>query len=480
FAEYLEEKCRNYFQGLYYQVPNIELERSLVRVSNDRELSYMFDIEKTFGRLELYIDHLDMDLLEYLSQAITNEIDVYVSKIIGHPKKRVGLLSIQKNDKGKEKVSQDETEGVKARTNTTYKGKEKVSQDETEGVEARTSTVDSDYDSEFDSDDDSEYDSYNSVDYLSSGKEELIKFRNRMKANREAKIKLKVGEKYATVEQLKECLTYYALANGFSLWYKRISGKKVVAKCGQIPPRLFVPDKGKQRKQSRNFNFSSLVNYKGIGKVFGDKIRANPDIRLCDIDELVMKKYKCKVTPNQCTNAKKYALTEYEKFIGEYYMLRSYRKAILDSNPGSMVMLGVTVNPDDKAYFDSPNQGEILIAIGRDGNNHIYPVAWAVVNVENKDNWSWFLELLEEDLGCNRGNGLTLMSDQHKGLIEAVKDVMPNVEHMQCARHIYENFRKNYSGLEFKNFNWATSKASYPQLFNKIMDKIESVNPNAH
>ncbi|GJS62810.1 multidrug resistance-associated protein 5 [Tanacetum coccineum] len=166
-------------------------------------------------------------------------------------------------------------------------------------------------------------------------------------------------------------------------------------------------------------------------------------------------------------------------------MLRSYGKAILDSNIGSTVKLGVTVNPDGKTYFDRfyvcfarladgwkagcrkiialdgcflkiHNQGEILTAIGRDWNNHIYPVARAVVNVENKDNWTSFLELLEEDLGCSRGDGLTLMSDQHKGLIEAVKDVMPNAEHKQ------------------------SSKASYPQLFNKIMDKIKSANPNAH
>ncbi|GJX80675.1 hypothetical protein Tco_0328824 [Tanacetum coccineum] len=103
----------------------------------------------------------------------------------------------------------------------------------------------------------------------------------------------------------------------------------------------------------RNFNFGALVNYKWIAKIFGDKIRANPDIRLCDIADLVMKKYKCKVSLNQCTNAKKYALTEYEKSIDEHYsLLRSYGKAILDSNPGSTVKLGVAVNSDGKTYFD--------------------------------------------------------------------------------------------------------------------------------
>ncbi|CAI9279321.1 unnamed protein product [Lactuca saligna] len=42
-------------------------------------------------------------------------------------------------------------------------------------------------------------------------------------------------------------------------------------------------------------------------------------------------------------------------------------------------------------------------------------MAWAVINVENKQNWKWFLELLIVDLDLNLGNGFTLMSDQHKG-----------------------------------------------------------------
>ncbi|GJW23965.1 pentatricopeptide repeat-containing protein [Tanacetum coccineum] len=116
----------------------------------------------------------------------------------------------------------------------------------------------------------------------------------------------------------------------------------------------------------------------------------------------------------------------------------------------------------------------------RDANNHIFPVAWAIVNVENKDNWSWFLDLLGDDLEMPTGQGLTLMSDQHKGLIEAVKEVMPYAEHRQCARHIYEGFRKLYSGVEFRLLFWAAAKATYPGLFNKIMEKIKRANPNAY
>ena len=44
-------------------------------------------------------------------------------------------------------------------------------------------------------------------------------------------------------------------------------------------------------------------------------------------------------------------------------------------------------------------QGLILTAVGRDPNNQIYPIAWAVVTSENNDNWQWFIQRLKIDLG---------------------------------------------------------------------------------
>ena len=42
--------------------------------------------------------------------------------------------------------------------------------------------------------------------------------------------------------------------------------------------------------------------------------------------------------------------------------------------------------------------GEVLAVVGRDSNNQIYPLAWVVVTVENKQNWKWFLELLLDEI----------------------------------------------------------------------------------
>nr|GEV05318.1 multidrug resistance-associated protein 5 [Tanacetum cinerariifolium] len=56
--------------------------------------------------------------------------------------------------------------------------------------------------------------------------------------------------------------------------------------------------------------------------------------------------------------------------------------------------------------------------VGRDGNNQVYPIARAFVDVENKENWTWFMQCLIDDLGIAYGEGLTIISDQHKALLK--------------------------------------------------------------
>ncbi|XP_023753138.1 uncharacterized protein LOC111901502 [Lactuca sativa] len=134
----------------------------------------------------------------------------------------------------------------------------------------------------------------------------------------------------------------------------------------------------------------------------------------------------------------------------------------------------------DGCFLKSFCQGELLCVIGRDANNGIFPISWAIVCVENKDNWKWFIENLAEDLQCrNEGSGLVVISDQHKGLVEAVKEVFPTVEHRRSARHIYANVRKKFSGAKFENLFWRESKATTEAHFNTVMKDIEKLNLEA-
>ena len=66
-----------------------------------------------------------------------------------------------------------------------------------------------------------------------------------------------------------------------------------------------------------------------------------------------------------------------------------------------------------KGYYG----GQLLSAVGQDANNHIYVIAYAIVDVENKDNWKWFLSLLQNDLGQHAQHGWNFISDMQKVLL---------------------------------------------------------------
>ena len=56
----------------------------------------------------------------------------------------------------------------------------------------------------------------------------------------------------------------------------------------------------------------------------------------------------------------------------------------------------------------------MLAAVGRDGNNQMFPIAWSVVTSENKVTWNWFIDLLIKDLDMKNGDGWTIITDQQK------------------------------------------------------------------
>ncbi|OAY67503.1 hypothetical protein ACMD2_20959 [Ananas comosus] len=86
----------------------------------------------------------------------------------------------------------------------------------------------------------------------------------------------------------------------------------------------------------------------------------------------------------------------------------------------------------------------LLTASCIDGNNCILPLAWAVVEGENRYSWQWFLEQLRDgvvgDRDSSRANTvLTIVSDRQKGLIDAVSDVFPDAAHGYCIYHLSTN-----------------------------------------
>ena len=145
-------------------------------------------------------------------------------------------------------------------------------------------------------------------------------------------------------------------------------------------------------------------------------------------------------------------------------------KALIDSNPGTKVEWETYWSADTgSAIFESvfwafgPSiqgfvhcrlvisinathlygkyEGKLIIAMATDANNGIYPLAFAVMEKESKDNWRWFLRCLKKH--ATKDREFCIISNRHKGILNVVKwkKLQPlNAYHRFCLRHLASNF----------------------------------------
>jgi hypothetical protein len=72
----------------------------------------------------------------------------------------------------------------------------------------------------------------------------------------------------------------------------------------------------------------------------------------------------------------------------------------------------------DGTFLTGQFKGTLLVAIANDGQNRLVPLAFALVEVENNDNWEWFFHILRTKvLPTHRET--CVISDRHQGILKA-------------------------------------------------------------
>ena len=74
----------------------------------------------------------------------------------------------------------------------------------------------------------------------------------------------------------------------------------------------------------------------------------------------------------------------------------------------------------------------------------LFPIAIGIVDIEDEDNWTWFMRELRIIL--NDGRVIVFVSDRHKGLLESVSTVFPGHPHSFCTIHIKNNLKTKMLG----------------------------------
>ncbi|XP_071740331.1 uncharacterized protein [Rutidosis leptorrhynchoides] len=242
------------------------------------------------------------------------------------------------------------------------------------------------------------------------------------------------------------------------------------------------------------------------------QIPSNPKIPPSAIKVQYEQEYELDISKTKAYRAKKAAKKAVEgDYARQYGELRDYFEELIRSNPGSTVKvlnepchedaptrifmrcyvcLGPlkdgfkTLSRDllglDGAFMKEPARGQILSAVGVDSNNGIYPLAYAMIEAENYNSWSWFLECLGDDLNLTRMSNFTFISDRQKGLLQAVERMFPCAEHRFCLRHMHENMKsKSWRGLAYKQHLWKCAASTTVPQFEKNMLDLKAFDPSA-
>ena len=137
----------------------------------------------------------------------------------------------------------------------------------------------------------------------------------------------------------------------------------------------------------------------------------------------------------------------------------------------------------DGTYLRNCFKQTLLLAVGRNGNNEGYIIAWAIVESENENSWDWFLKLLlktvpllAEDYPL--GHIPCVISDRNAGLLKAIRTHLPNATDVYCCWHLLRNIlnlTKHVNKNEIRKAWWAFPYAKNEADWNRAIQQIQIV-----
>lgn len=266
--------------------------------------------------------------------------------------------------------------------------------------------------------------------------------------------KFHVGQVFETVEMLRKAIREYSCQNRVEIRIPINDKKRLCAKCDSgcswylwasydSRTKAFMVKKfTAEHSCTKKWKIKAFTT-KFLSENYLEHFRADQGMNLRNFSRIVQKDWKMTPTRTKLQRARRLAM---KKIHGDeeaqYRLLWDYGNEIRRSNPGSTFFVTLDENSRfQKCYFSldackrgflercrpiifldgchikTRYRGQLLAAVGIDPNDYIFPIAIAVVEVEDTPNWSWFLETLKRDLGINNTYPWTLMSDKQKVLV---------------------------------------------------------------
>lgn len=292
-----------------------------------------------------------------------------------------------------------------------------------------------------------------------------------------------VGQEFKSVYEFCDALQKYAIAHRFVYKLKkndtnRASGRCVSEGCCWRIHASWVPS-------AKSFKIKRMVDSHTCGGqswksahptknwlvgIIKDRLKDAPQHKPKDIAKSIFDDFGIRLNYTQVwrgiEDAREQLLGSYKE---AYNQLPKLCEKIEETNPKSSSKL--TVSEDkrfqrlflsfhpliygfengcrpilflDSTSLKSKYQETFLAATSLDGDDGLFPVAFAIVDVESDNNWQWFLE----ELKCTFSNSrqLTFVFDREKRLNKVVPHVFENAYCGYSIPHLIDSFKGSLKG----------------------------------
>ncbi|XP_058746525.1 uncharacterized protein LOC131619449 [Vicia villosa] len=353
-----------------------------------------------------------------------------------------------------------------------------------------------------------------------SDEEKVHKFEKFKKEHFNKNFKFEWGMEFNSLDEFREAIREWSVLNGREVKFVKNESYRVRvecrAKCGFLilcskvgHKHTFaiktIFDKHTCARVLDNISASS----RWVAKAVVKKMQTSQSVRITDIIQDLRQNFFVGITIARAWKAKLIAKRILKGDADRQYAnLRRYASELHRVNPSNTVSITVnrpspSIQPRfgsfyfcfdgckkgftngyrpfvgvDGCHLKTKYGGQLLIVVGRDPNDQYFPLAFGVVEIENKETWKWFIDLLMGDIG--QDNRYVFISDQQKGLVSVFEDMGERVEHKLCLRHLYANFKKKFGGgALIRDLMMGAAKATYYQGWMTKMNELKELDPKA-
>ncbi|XP_057811370.1 uncharacterized protein LOC131025588 [Salvia miltiorrhiza] len=191
----------------------------------------------------------------------------------------------------------------------------------------------------------------------------------------------------------------------------------------------------------------------------------------------------------------------YGRIDDSFLLLPKYLYALTQANPGTVMdfevdennrfkhlflALAASITPFffslrpvivvDGTHLKGKNNGILFVAVTKDANEQVFPLAFGVGPIENDESWKWFLSNVRQTFG--QPDNLLVVSDAHVSIANAVKSELPNATHGLCYYHL-QNKIKGYGQAVVELFRQA-AYAYTDSEFSRAMSAMAQLKPAAY